>query len=86
MVDSAGMDSVHIPVLFNRKRTPNSMVPSLLKVEYCMIEGGGESSTKVAWTFLTSPLIQDDCDGASTQPHSRELAELIYFARRQPVL
>jgi hypothetical protein len=86
VVDSAGLGSVHIPVLFNRKRTPNPMVPSLLKVGYCMIEGGGESSFKVAWTFLTSPLIQDDCDGSSTQPRSGEFAELIYFARRQPVL
>ena len=38
-------------------RTPNPMVPSLPKVGYSTIEGGGESSTKVAWTFLTPPLI-----------------------------
>ncbi len=35
------------------KRTPNPMAPYLPKVGYSTIEGEGESSTKVAWTFLT---------------------------------
>ena len=55
---------------FYRKRTTNPMVPSFPKVGYSTIEGGGESSTKVAWTFLTPSLIQS-CEDLSDRPRDR---------------
>ena len=50
--------SQRIPPKLIRKCTPHPMIPSLPKVASSTIEGGGERATKVAWTFLTSSLIQ----------------------------
>ena len=53
------------------KRAPNPMVPWLPKVGYSTIEAGGQSSTKIAWTFRTPPLIQYCRDWLSTQSRSK---------------
>ncbi len=45
-----------------------------LRLSSTTIEGGGKSSTKVAWIFLTLSLIQSCCDWLSAQSRSERLS------------